>query len=152
MPAPPDGELLEGQLSPNFTAEEAISALKACAEDLAHVPTEGAPRSRTICHVSTAASSASCQRRPSTRKAIASRLTNRRVERFHRYVDLSNEQLYLASIGRVSPPTADQWEDGIRGNLEKLPTFGAAWAEIAARVPDDFFEDLTKLVPPPPRS
>jgi hypothetical protein len=71
---------------------------------------------------------------------------------FYRYADLSNEQLFLARVGRVNPATAEQWKDGIRGNLERLPAFGAAWAEIAARVPEDFFEDLRKLVPPAPRS
>jgi hypothetical protein len=67
---------------------------------------------------------------------------------FYRYVDLSNEQLFLASHDRVSAETIDQWKDGIRGNLEHLPAFRAAWAEIAANVPHDFFEDLKELVPP----
>lgn len=71
---------------------------------------------------------------------------------FYRYVDLSNEQLFLAERSRVSPKTADQWKDGIRGNLEKLPAFRRAWAEIADQVPKDFFEDLRKLVPPDPTS
>jgi hypothetical protein len=67
---------------------------------------------------------------------------------FYRYVDLSNEQLFLARLGRVNPKTVEQWQDGIRGNLRKLPAFRSAWAEVAARVPDDFFEDLRDLVPP----
>ncbi len=67
---------------------------------------------------------------------------------FYRYFDLSNEQLFLAREGRVSDATVEQWKDGIRGNLERLPAFRAAWADIADRVPDDFFEDLSKLVPP----
>ncbi len=70
---------------------------------------------------------------------------------FYRYADLSNEQLFLARVGRMSAATVEQWEDGIRGNLENLPAFRAAWAEIADRVPDDFFEELRKLVPPDPR-
>lgn len=52
----------------------------------------------------------------------------------------------------MNPATAEQWKDGIRGNVERLPAFRAAWAEIAARVPEDFFEDLRELVPPAPRS
>ena len=40
---------------------------------------------------------------------------------FYRYVDLSNEHLFLAQLGRVNPKTVEQWQDGIRGNLEKLP-------------------------------
>jgi hypothetical protein len=67
---------------------------------------------------------------------------------FYRYIDLSNEQLFLARNRRVSPKTAEQWMDGIRGNLEKLPAFKSAWGNIAAHVPDDFFEDLRELVPP----
>lgn len=67
---------------------------------------------------------------------------------FYRYLDLSNEQLFLARLGRVSSATAEQWKDGISGNLERLPAFRAAWADIADRVPDDFFEELRALVPP----
>lgn len=69
---------------------------------------------------------------------------------FYRYVDLSNEQLFLARVGRVSAATEAQWKDGIRGNLERLPAFSAAWREITAHVPRDFFEDLRELVPPRP--
>jgi hypothetical protein len=69
---------------------------------------------------------------------------------FYRYADLSNEQLFLARVGRVSPATVEQWKDGIRGNLEDLPAFRTAWAEIADCVPDNFFEDLKELVPPDP--
>lgn len=69
---------------------------------------------------------------------------------FYRYLDLSNEQLFLARLGRVSPSTAEQWKDGIRGNLQGLPAFRATWGDIANRVPDDFFEELRALVPPDP--
>ncbi len=69
---------------------------------------------------------------------------------FYRYLDLSNEQLFLARLGRVSPATVVQWKDGICGNLTRLPAFRAAWSEIAARVPNDFFEDLKDVVPPDP--
>jgi hypothetical protein len=34
---------------------------------------------------------------------------------FYRYVDLSNEQLLLARVGRVSTATEEQWKDGIHG-------------------------------------
>ncbi len=71
---------------------------------------------------------------------------------FYRYVDLCNEQLFLAHLGRVNEKTAEQWKDGIRGNLKKLPAFRAAWAEIADSVPDDFFDELRALVPPDPRA
>ena len=68
----------------------------------------------------------------------------------YRYFDLSNEQLFLASSERINGKTEKQWRDGIKGNITRLPTFKAAWAEIAARVPQDFFEDLRRLVPPGP--
>jgi hypothetical protein len=65
---------------------------------------------------------------------------------FYRYFDLCNEQLYLGRRGRIRPDTRTQWEDGIKGNVTKLPAFQAAWAEIGFRVPGDFFEDLHGLV------
>ena len=67
---------------------------------------------------------------------------------FYRYFDLSNEQLFLARQGRISPETVEQWQDGIRGNIQELPAFRAAWAEIGERVPNDFFEDLRVPTPP----
>lgn len=66
---------------------------------------------------------------------------------FYRYVDLSNEQLFLARLGR-SPATVQQWTDGICGNLTELPEFRAAWAEIADRAPPEFFKELKALVAP----
>lgn len=67
---------------------------------------------------------------------------------FYRYFDLSNEQLFYARQGRVSESTALQWREGIEGNIRSLPAFAGAWTTIAARIPDDYFEDLRALVPP----
>ncbi|HMI99526.1 MAG TPA: hypothetical protein VK488_06825 [Gaiellaceae bacterium] len=67
---------------------------------------------------------------------------------FYRYVDLSNEQLFLGRSKRVRESTLDEWCAGIRGNLESLPAFQSAWAEIATRVPPDFFKELKALAPP----
>ena len=64
---------------------------------------------------------------------------------FFRYFDLSNEQLFLAGLGRISSDTQEQWEDGIRGNM-RLPAFSKAWAELLERLPDDFFDDLRALL------
>lgn len=75
-------------------------------------------------------------------------LTDEYRRALYRYFDLSNEQLFLASQGRISQETEAQWRDGITGNLLRLPVFHKAWEEISGRVPDDFFEDLRKLVPP----
>ena len=60
---------------------------------------------------------------------------------FFRYFDLSNEQLFLAKLGRISSETQEQWEDGILGNL-RLPAFANAWTELLEHLPDDFFDDL----------
>jgi hypothetical protein len=48
----------------------------------------------------------------------------------------------------VSNSTAEQWRDGIVGNIRSLPAFAAAWETIAARIPDDYFEELRALLPP----
>jgi hypothetical protein len=64
---------------------------------------------------------------------------------FYRYFDLSNEQLFLARLGRVSQATCEQWRDGIVGNL-RLPAFRAAWHDVEPHIPKDFFEDLRGLI------
>jgi hypothetical protein len=81
---------------------------------------------------------------------------------FHRYFDLSNEQLFLGKAtgeglfrlfrqGRISKRTLAQWRDGIEGNM-KLPTFREAWKQIRGHLPSDFFEELRgvadKIEPP----
>jgi hypothetical protein len=48
----------------------------------------------------------------------------------------------------VSDSTAEQWRDGITGNIRSLPAFAAAWETIAARIPEDYFEELRTLLPP----
>jgi hypothetical protein len=67
---------------------------------------------------------------------------------YYRYVDLCNEQLSLGRCGRIRESTLEEWCEGIQGNLGKLPAFRDAWAEIAGRVPDDFFKELKVRVPP----
>lgn len=67
---------------------------------------------------------------------------------FYRYFDLSNEQLFLCRLGRVRANTAEQWKDGMRENIERLPAFQQAWVDIAARAPVGVFEDLRALIPP----
>lgn len=59
---------------------------------------------------------------------------------FYRYFDLSNEQLFLVRQGRVSESIAEQWRDGIQGNLA-LPKFRAGWEEIATKVPANFLRN-----------
>jgi hypothetical protein len=56
---------------------------------------------------------------------------------FYQYFDLSNEQAFLHSRGRVSDATWADWEEGMRQNAE-LPAFKAAWQEIRCRRPGVF--------------
>ena len=63
---------------------------------------------------------------------------------FYHYFDLSNSQVYLRKIGRVSPRTFAFWRDGIKAHLQR-PAFIRAWDEISSKVPNDFFE-LRRLI------
>jgi hypothetical protein len=60
---------------------------------------------------------------------------------FYRYFDLSNEQLFHVKNRRISGATADQWLDGIKGNLS-LPGFASAWHDLRPHLREDFFRDL----------
>jgi hypothetical protein len=61
------------------------------------------------------------------------------LDRFYRYVDLTNEQIFLRKRGRIRQSTWRDWAVGINGNLDRAQ-FKAAWAYIAERSPDDFDE------------
>ena len=50
-------------------------------------------------------------------------------EQIFNYIDLSNEQVFLRQIGRVSKRTWDYWREGIESNLLK-PTFAKVWSEV----------------------
>jgi hypothetical protein len=63
---------------------------------------------------------------------------------FYRYVDLTNNQVFLRKIRRISKRTWRFWADGIETNLAR-PAFAAAWAEISRRAGNDFSE-LRRLV------
>lgn len=60
-------------------------------------------------------------------------------EKFYRYVDLSNEQVFLRMMGRISEATWRNWCSGIRSPLER-PVFRRAWEEIKRRSGDGFGE------------
>ncbi len=68
------------------------------------------------------------------------------IPHFYRYFDLCNEQAFLFSLGRVSKKTWQNWEEGIKGNMNR-PAFMAAWNEVARRASGDF-ESLRTLCPP----
>ena len=49
---------------------------------------------------------------------------SRLLPHFYRYFDLCNEQAFLFSLGRVSKNTWHNWEEGIKGNMNR-PAFKA---------------------------
>lgn len=62
-----------------------------------------------------------------------------RLDEFYHYFDLSNGQIFLRQIGRVSKKTWGFWSDGIRSNLLR-PAFKKAWQVVSSRAPNDFTE------------
>ena len=66
------------------------------------------------------------------------------LDEFYHYFDLSNGQIFLRQIGRVSKHTFAFWCDGIRAHLAR-PAFARAWSDISERVPDDF-KELRRLI------
>jgi hypothetical protein len=61
----------------------------------------------------------------------------------YRYVDLSNKQVFLRKIHRVSKHTWLFWRDGIQSNLSRKP-FNRAWIYIKERS-DASFSELRRL-------
>lgn len=58
---------------------------------------------------------------------------------YYRYIDLSNEQIFLRKEGRIRKSTWENWEEGIRSNLSKKD-FRNAWSEINRRSGSSFNE------------
>jgi hypothetical protein len=75
---------------------------------------------------------------------ISAELMRHHLPDFYRYFDLTNNQVFLRKIGRISPKTWRFWVDGIRTNLAR-PAFATAWADISRRAGTDFSE-LKQLV------
>ncbi len=61
------------------------------------------------------------------------------LQQFYRYIDLTNEQIFLRMSGRVTKSTWLNWSDGIRSNLGR-PAFVRAWQEVKERSPKSFME------------
>jgi hypothetical protein len=61
----------------------------------------------------------------------------------YRYVDLSNEQVFLRMNGRISRATWISWRDGIRSNLQR-PAFAEAWFRVKEGSKGSF-EELRKI-------
>ncbi|HYX71876.1 MAG TPA: hypothetical protein VE732_03840 [Nitrososphaera sp.] len=62
---------------------------------------------------------------------------------FYRYIDLTNDQIFLRQQGRVSDETWDNWRDGIK-SLMKMPAFDDAWKLIREK-PTTKFDELRSL-------
>lgn len=63
-------------------------------------------------------------------------------ESYH-YIDLTNTQVFLRKIGRISRKTWVYWCDGIQALLS-LPAFADAWGNIKQQAPNSF-EELRHL-------
>lgn len=66
------------------------------------------------------------------------------IEKFYRYFDLSNGQIFFRMVGRVSKNTWIFWCDGIKTNMQR-PAFAQAWQQISQQANGDFAE-LRKLI------
>jgi hypothetical protein len=64
-------------------------------------------------------------------------------ELIYNYIDLTNEQVFLRQIGRVSKETWEYWLDGIKSNLSRQ-IFARVWTEVKAGVPESF-QELRRL-------
>lgn len=62
---------------------------------------------------------------------------------FYHYINLSNEQVFLRKMGRITDETWENWCDGIQTNLS-LPGFKCAWERIKKDAPSSF-EELRRL-------
>ncbi len=58
-------------------------------------------------------------------------------ELIYNYFDLSNEQAFLYSRGRIGKRTWQSWLEGIRANMSK-PAFTQIWFELEEVSPDTF--------------
>jgi hypothetical protein len=68
------------------------------------------------------------------------------IDGFFRYIDLTNEQIFLRQVGRVSGRTWAFWWSGIEANLgvDGRPGFLAAWEYIRSESGE--FDELARLL------
>ena len=62
---------------------------------------------------------------------------------FYRYIDLTNDQIFLWEQGRVNDETWENWRDGIKSLME-MPAFSDAWKIIKDK-PTTKFDELRRL-------
>ena len=77
-------------------------------------------------------------------EALDEKIYRENLSEFYHYIDLTNEQIFLRTRGRISREAWENWCDGIRTILGK-PAFARAWQEISDRSPGSF-EELRRLV------
>lgn len=77
------------------------------------------------------------------RALMGDELTDAEIDKdfdvFYDYFDLSNEQVFLRQIDRVTPNTWKFWCDGIKSNFAR-PAFERAWKRVKEKCKDDFRE------------
>jgi len=71
---------------------------------------------------------------------------SKNLDKFYRYFDLCNQQIYLNQRRRISKKTWKFWREGIESNLSR-PAFEKTWAEVAYRS-NGSFSELRGLFPP----
>jgi hypothetical protein len=64
-------------------------------------------------------------------------------EQIYNYFDLSNEQVFLRQMGRISRRTWSYWKDGIKSNLDR-PLFAEVWSDIK-KYDNIQFQELQRL-------
>lgn len=74
--------------------------------------------------------------------ALTSDQAQESFDEFFRYIDLSNQQVFLRQRRRVSLRVWESWCAGMSSNLAR-PAFAHAWAQIKARC--DSFQELRRL-------
>jgi hypothetical protein len=78
-------------------------------------------------------------------KPIPSHEMTNNLRAFYRYLDLSNEQVYLRMKGRVRRSTWREWSEGMRGNFRR-PAFKVAWTRIRTDTAKLDFDELARAV------
>ena len=64
-------------------------------------------------------------------------------EQIYNYLDLSNEQVFLRQMGRISTKTWTYWRDGIKSNLDRK-LFAQVWSDIKT-YDNKQFQELQRL-------
>jgi hypothetical protein len=77
-------------------------------------------------------------------EALPTEVMQAHLTDFYRYFDLTNNQIFLRQIGRISKQTWVFWAEGIKTNLGR-PAFAKSWEDIGRRSDKDFSE-LRRLI------